>query len=122
MEIFCIGGVQDACDRFIDCDPFHVIAFFQHADYVITDTFHGSILSIITHRKFVSVVRNTGYGNAEKITDLLERLHLKDRIIDDIDKLDIMLDKEIDYKSIDAIIETEREKSYGYLKTQIKEV
>ena len=77
---------------------------------------------IITHRKFVSVVRNTGYGNSEKITDLLERLHLKDRIIDDIDKLDIMLDKEIDYKSIDAIIETEREKSYGYLKTQIKEV
>lgn len=122
LEIFCIGGVQDACDRFIDCDPFHVIAFFQHADYVITDTFHGSILSIITHRKFVSVVRNTGYGNAEKITDLLERLHLKDRIIDDIDKLDIMFDKEIDYKSIDAIIETEREKSYGYLKTQIKEV
>ena len=120
LKIFCIGGVQNVCDKFIDCDPFHVIAFFQHAECVITDTFHGSILSIITHRKFVAIVRKTGYGNSEKITDLLERLYLKDRIINDMDKLDIMPDKTIDYKTVDVVIETERQRSYEYLKTQIK--
>ena len=60
-------------------DPFTIIAYFQHADCVVTDTFHGTILSVITHRQFVSVVRESGYGNSQKLTDLLERLELLDR-------------------------------------------
>lgn len=120
LKIFCIGGVQDICDKFIDCNPFQVIAYFQHAECVVTDTFHGTILSVITHRPFASVVRNVGYGNAEKMIDLLERLDLNDRIIGSLKELPQMLKKDINYKTVDEVIQNERKKSYAYLERQIK--
>lgn len=119
LKIYCIGGVQDACDKFIDCNPFQVIAYFQHADCVVTDTFHGTILSVITHRQFASVVRKTGYGNAEKMTDLLARLRLSDRIVDDLDKVGDKVEEPIDYEQVDEIIQIERERSYKYVEGNI---
>lgn len=119
LKIFCIGGVQDACDKFIDCNPFEVIAYFKNADCVVTDTFHGTIMSIISHRQFVSVVRKSGYGNSEKITDLLSRLNLKHRIIDDLNQLSVMMKERINYPAIDGIIAEERVRTYHYLKEQI---
>lgn len=119
VQVFCIGGIQDCCDKFIDCSPFQVITYFQHAEAVITDTFHGTIISIITHQNFVSLVRNSGYGNAEKLTDLLKRLCLNDRIIHNMDKLTQMLALPIQYEETDLIIQVEREKTYNYLRREI---
>ena len=115
LKIFCIGGVQDCCDRFIDCDPFRVIAYFEHAECIVTDTFHGTIMSVITHRPFVSVVRETGYGNSEKLVDLLKRLKLESRIIESMEKLPEMLSTEIDYTTTDELITVERQKTKAYL-------
>lgn len=116
LKIFCIGGVQDACDKFIDCNPFQVIAYFQHAECVVTDTFHGTILSVITHRKFISVVRKTGYGNAEKMTDLLGRLGLSDRVVGDLENVGSRINEGIDYDKVDNVIKLERNRSSEYLK------
>ncbi|NME83735.1 polysaccharide pyruvyl transferase family protein [Clostridium sp. SM-530-WT-3G] len=119
LKIFCIGGVQDVCDKFIDCNPFEVIVYFQHAECVVTDTFHGTILSVITHRQFVSVIRNSGYGNSEKMTDLLERLGLKSRIIDSLKELPDVLRIGIDFEDVDTKINKERQRSYEYLERQV---
>ena len=119
LKVFCIGGVQNCCDNFIDCDPFKVIAYFQHAACVVTDTFHGTILSVITHRQFASVVRKAGYGNAEKMVDLLSRLGLTDRSVADLSDLGTVLQKKIDYTATDAIIQQERKHTCAYLAQQI---
>lgn len=115
LRVFCIGGVQDCCDKFIDCSPFEVIAYFKNAECVVTDTFHGTIMSVITHQKFVSFVRKSGYGNSEKLTDLLTRLKLKNRIIDDMESLESMLSEDMKYDETDRIIAEERKKTYEYL-------
>ena len=120
LKVLCIGGVQDTCDEFIDCNPFKVISYFQHADSVVTDTFHGTIMSIITHKPFVSVIRNFGYGNSEKMTDLLNGLGLFDRAIDDLIKIEEIINRKIDYKKVDMILDKERIRSYLYLKQQIE--
>lgn len=120
LKIFCIGGVQECCDKFIDCNPFQVIAYFQHAKYVITDTFHGTILSVITHRQFVSFVRDSGYGNSEKLIDLLKRLCLENRRIMKTGELDNLLNRLIDYQNTDKIIEAERKRTREYLAKQIE--
>lgn len=119
LKIYCIGGVQDACDRFIDCDPFRVIGYFRGAKYVVTDTFHGTILSVIGHRPFASVVRSAGYGNAEKLTDLLTRLGLTGRIAGDLAEVEPLLETPIDYSAVDAVLARERERSIRYLKEQV---
>ncbi len=120
LKVFCIGGVQNCCDKFLDCNPFEVIAYFKNADCVVTDTFHGTILSVITNRPFVSLVRSKGYGNAEKLGDLLCRIKLTDRIIDDnMEALEDMIDTPIDYDAVNKIIAAERQRSCEYLKKQL---
>lgn len=116
LKIFCIGGVQNCCNRFIDTDPFSVIAYFQHAECVVTDTFHGTIMSIITHRPFVSVVRSEGYGNCEKLLDLLKRLKLENRIIKNMTGLEDMFLKSIDFHETDLILQQEKIRTKEYLK------
>ncbi len=120
LKIFCIGGVQGCCDKFIDVDPFTVIAYFKRADCVVTDTFHGTILSVVTHRQFVTIVRDFGYGNSQKLTDLLDRLGLNDRQVMSIDEMDSKLSENIDYDSVDAIVKSQREKTNRYLTRWVK--
>ena len=120
LKIFCIGGVQECCDKFIDCNPFQVISYFKHAEYIVTDTFHGIILSVVVHRRFAAFVRNSGYGNSEKIIDLLKRLCLENRRIMKTDELGNILNQVIDYQNIDKIIETERKRTREYLAKQIE--
>lgn len=122
LKVFAIGGAQKCADKFIDCSPFEVLSYFKNAEMIITDTFHGSIFSIITHRNFVTLVRKSignNYGNEEKLTDLLNRLDLSNRIIYDIKHMNGKLDKKIDFENTDSIISIERLKAIEYLKKEI---
>lgn len=120
LNVYCIGGMQGICDEFIDCSPFEVISYFQHAKCIITDTFHGTILSVISHKKFVVIIRNKGYGNSEKISDLVNKLKLNDRVISDLSKLDSVMHNDINYEYVDEVLIKERKRSYAYLKNEIE--
>lgn len=123
LKIYAIGGVQKCADRFIDCSPFEVLAYFAEAEEVITDTFHGTIFSVITKQKFSTLVRKsvgTLYGNEEKLTDLLVRLGLSERIAFSIDEVFEHQNKFIDYDVVHAFIDNERIRTYEYLKQQVK--
>lgn len=120
LKVFCIGGVQSCCDKFIDCSPFEVIAYFRHAACVVTDTFHGTILSVITKRRFAAFVRGQGYGNAEKLSYLLETLKLSGRIVSNIELLGNVLDDVVDYTKAEQIIEQNRERTYTYLNQMLE--
>lgn len=121
-KIYCFGGVQEACDKFIDCSPFEVLSYFKKADGIITDTFHGTIFSIITKRKFATVIRKsygTAYGNEEKLRDLLKRTSLISRIAMNIDDIDKLLNEDIDYAETFNILAEERQNTKAYLKKNI---
>jgi hypothetical protein len=45
MEFF-----YDWCDKIVIPNPFEVLSYFIHADYIITDTFHGALLSLKYNR------------------------------------------------------------------------
>ena len=88
----------------------------QHAEYIVTDTFHGTILSTITHRPFASIVRNAGYGNSEKLLDLLKRLRLESRIWNNLSELEDLLQEGQDYKETDYLLQRERIRTREYLR------
>ena len=118
LKIYAIGGIQKCADKFIDCSPFEVLSYFTNAEEIITDTFHGSIFSIINHRKFTTLVRKSvgdSYGNEEKLTDLLSRLNLLDRMTTCISDVERINKLEIQYEKVDSIIELERKKTREYL-------
>ena len=122
IKVYSIGGSQPYADKFIDCTPFEVLAYFKNAEYIVTDTFHGSIFSIINNKPFVTLVRKSkgnSYGNEEKLTFLLEKLNLKDRITYSVDNLKEILNNKIDYIKTNEIIEKEKIKTKDYLKSNI---
>lgn len=122
LKVYAIGGIQKCADRFISSSPFEVLALFKNAEEIITDTFHGSIFSVITHRRFSTLVRKSvgnSYGNEEKLTDLLNRLGLKNRITYDIKNVSEIQKERIDYDAVDSVIEQERIRTHEYLSSQI---
>ncbi len=123
LKIYAIGGIQKCADKFISCSPFEVLAYFRDAQEVITDTFHGSIFSIITHCKFVTLMRKSvgnSYGNEEKLTDLLKRLNLMDRMATEIRQVDEIMQKDISYTDVDCILKEARKSTQDYLETYLE--
>lgn len=121
FKILNIGGIQGCCDRFVDCSPFEVIAYFKGAEAVVTDTFHGTILSAITHTSFASFVRSAGYGNSQKLTDLLSRLGVSDRAISSPERLEEVLGSSVDWEAVEHRIHAGRQAAYEYLKKEVAE-
>lgn len=119
LKILCIGGIQHCCDEFIDCSPFEVLSYFNNAEYVITDTFHGTIMSIINHRPFVTIIREEGYGNSQKLQDLLNKLGLSNRKITDLNNLADYFKNLINYENIEVILNEERKKAIDYLSKEL---
>ncbi|WP_295567851.1 polysaccharide pyruvyl transferase family protein [uncultured Holdemanella sp.] len=122
LKVYAIGGIQKCADRFIDCSPFEVLAYFKNAQEIITDTFHGSIFSIINHKPFTTIIRKSvgdSYGNEEKLSDLLKRLNLADRMTTDIETVQTINSKMPDYSNTDSIIASYRKQAKEYLTTNI---
>lgn len=116
--ILCFGGVQECCDRFIDCDPFELLAYFRDAEAVITDTFHGTIFSIINGKPFGTIVRPSAghaYGNEEKLGFLLETFGLQSRRLTDMRQVADVIEADIDHGSVRDVLARERRRSAEYL-------
>jgi Polysaccharide pyruvyl transferase len=117
-EILCFGGVQECCDRFVDCDPFELLAYFRDAEAVVTDTFHGTIFALVNHRPFATIIRRSsghGYGNEEKLGFLLELFGLSSQRVDDLAEVGDILSHPIDWDAVDRVLEAERERTRDYL-------
>ena len=91
--------------------PVDFVNAFRNASYVVTNSFHGTVFSIIFERKFYSVLPRSRAG---RIKDLLKDLELSSRIIQDIQ--DINLNDKIDYITAKDKIAVLKAKSIEYLK------
>lgn len=117
-QVLAFGGLQASADEFIDSDPFRMLAYFRDAEAVVTDTFHGTIFSILNEVPFATLVRpssSLGYGNEEKLSYLLESLQLDDRILMNASELGELLSAPIDFHPAREIRALERSKSVEYL-------
>lgn len=122
LELIALGEDQPVRDRHIRCRPDQVLPYFRAADYVLTDTFHGSIFSIVTHTPFVTIPRgdrNGQGGNVQKLTSLLDGLNLSDRRLTSIDKLGKVLEIKPDFESSDKIRSFESLRSLNYLRSYL---
>ncbi len=120
--ILCFGGVQECCDRFIDCNPFELLAYFRDAEAVITDTFHGTIFAIINSRPFGTVIRRSvghAYGNEEKLGFLLDTFGLASQKVTDMSGISDILGNAIDHQSVGATLEQERNRTRAFLTSTI---
>lgn len=91
------------------------LAGFKNAAYVVTDSFHGTVFSILFRKPFVCIVNRS--RGATRFTSLLTALGLRDRMVEG-DALGgdcSLLDKPIDYDAIEALLKQERSKAFAFL-------
>lgn len=100
------------CDETVIPHPFEVLGYMKKADYVITDTFHGCVMSMKFNRQFVALVRDS---NKQKMSSLLKQFNLCGRMCEEFGDLHERMMKEIDYTAVNAQIEKESEISKQYL-------
>lgn len=88
---------------------------FRDAEYVITDSFHGMVFSIINHKPFLAIVNKS--RGASRFESLLQKLGLEDRLIYDIkDFNDAKLKNKIDYISVQEKLNVLKTLSFDFLK------
>ena len=96
----------------IPFEPGMMIGYYKAADYVITNTFHGNVFSIIYNKKFVS------FGKEKKKVEILLRdFGLSERLLDVSENPADVLLKNIDYSKTNEILKKKRAESLEYLKT-----
>ena len=115
-KIICIGHYSNIADKNIICNPLYVFSYFKNADYVITDTFHGTVFSIKMNTKFCTLIRDS---NRNKLEALLKKLDKLDRKVEKMEDIEQLYNTEIDFYKTNQIIEQERKKTTLYLKGNI---
>ena len=115
-KLISFGLYQRWCDKNVACSPFELIAYFDSADYVITDTFHGTVISIKRNKKFATIIRDSNYN---KLSDLMRKMGVWDRRIEHIDDLECVIQKEIMFEPINCLISEECERSIAYLRENL---
>lgn len=115
-KLVCVNMMQAWCDKFIYAHPFDLLGYFKYADYVVTDTFHGAVISIKYNVSFVQFIRSSkGYSNNQKVGYLLSMFGLEDRIVYDNEKLEKTMLQPIDYDKVNNILKVEKAKAMDYL-------
>ena len=116
-KIISFGLYQRWCDKNISCSPFELLSYFDSADYVITDTFHGTVFSIKRNKKFATIIRDSNYN---KLSDLMKKMGVWNRRVENLDDLEKVLQKDIPYESINLLISKERERAIMYLRENLR--
>lgn len=103
--------------RKLDVGPREFLSMIKHAEFVVTNSFHGTAFSATFERPFVSVV--TGKADT-RMESLLSQLGLSDHLVtkDNID-IDKML--ATDYTAVREKKGVLRKESFNFLKSALKE-
>lgn len=98
--------------------PLEFCSLMQKADFVFTTTFHGTVFSILNEKQFVCIPASI------KTNDLLEKLGLEERIIEEnasIERIAGKMESELtDYASVNGKIKQIRAESLELLKESIE--
>jgi len=98
--------------------PEEFLGLFINAEYIITNSFHGTAFSINLNKQFFTEMLLDTSGVNSRLEDILELFGLENRIVTSCDAG--IIDTPIDYKEVNRILETEREKSVSLLRSTIE--
>lgn len=91
---------------------------FRDAEFVITDSFHGTVFSVINKKPFISLV-NAERG-ASRFESFLTSLDLEDRLVYDVNNFDVsLLENTIDYEAVHQKLKVLKDESLNFLKENL---
>lgn len=113
-----VGYWHPWCDFNVNADPEQFVRLFADASYVITDTFHGTVFSLIFEKQFRTIIRK----NSFKVRDLLEDLSASSFIAASPLEIESAASHAIDYGPVIERLSELRERSGKFLLEQVGEL
>ena len=102
-----------------DIGPAEWINLIRNAEYVCTDSFHGTVFSLINNTKFFTFERysnkNSKVSTNSRIYSLLEIVNLKERILSGTENVDDVLKYNIDFDKVNIKLADFRNESKAFL-------
>jgi len=96
---------------FVLPEPEKFLSLIKYADYVVTDSFHGTVFSIKFKKQFISVFAN----HSTRLDSILSVCGLKDRRYVEDGDIESQLERFIDYDKVDVVWGKEREKADAWI-------
>ena len=95
--------------------------YIKNSSFVITDSYHGVIFSIIYKKDFLCIGKKSkALSRFENLFSLLN-INLNGRFLSSLDEVNKELfSKNLDYKKVHEILEAEKEKSLNFLANSLK--
>lgn len=91
---------------------------FNDADFIITDSFHGTVFSIIYNKPFIAIANKE--RGASRFESLLEELGLLDRLVySNTEVTEELIKRKIDFDSVNSKIKMLKEQSLQLLLSSI---
>ncbi|WP_373278759.1 polysaccharide pyruvyl transferase family protein [Bacteroides gallinarum] len=90
------------------------LSYIKNADFVITNSFHGTVFSIMYHRRFAVIPKKN--GNNTRIETLLSQYGLQKHIVKELSMIKIAYNDAVDWSLIDNINQKKKKVTVALLK------
>lgn len=115
-------------DKFADETPYDIgpgefINLIRNAEYICTDSFHGTVFSIINEKSFFTFRRfnnNSKMSTNSRIDSILSKLTLQNRLLNGDENTEKVISQVIDYEKVNKEIAKFRDESKEFLKKALK--
>ena len=115
-------------DKFADEKPYNIgpgefVNLIRNAKYVCTDSFHGTVCSLINNIEFFTFERfstkNSKVSTNSRIYSLLDLVGLQNRLLKGNENIEDVIKQKIDFENVNNKIENFRNNSKKFLKNSL---
>lgn len=96
----------------LDVGPREWLGYIDHAEYVVTNSFHGTMFSILFEKKFFSEVSKRVNPSTSRLLNLLSLFGLEERMIDRFEEG--LLEKELPYEHIEHVCSVQQQRALKF--------
>ena len=97
--------------------PKKFLSLIYNSSFVLTDSFHGTVFSIIFNKQFIDILPDL---TGTRIESLLQIFNIKDRIVKSYDDINV-INNSIDYNNVNTILDTRSRVSLSLLREALKQ-
>lgn len=117
LPVSCLKAQTGSMENWKEIEPVELwLNRIIHSKYVITDSFHGMVFSIIFNKEFI-VIANRSRG-IDRFTSILSILGLEDHLVTDVINQKPVF-RPVDWEPVNNILQEKRAESIQFLTTAL---
>lgn len=91
------------------------VSRISSAKLVVTNSFHGTVMSIVLHTPFVVILKHSGKDMDSRLLSVLRQFGLTSRVFDNTTPLDDIVNTPIDWARVDSFLIEARAKALRFM-------